>query len=564
MTEPVGRKKGIVMKHTRPSAISKFFAVFFFVFAFAQGVFAQENAPKAGASNPLAYLEQTFPKLTDLYRGELSKYPAHYIFAVDVSGTMVQYSGVVTQSLSAFFQALPDGDRVDVIPFGTSALPGMMSYSGTINAQVRADLCNNIGRLYNDPSYPDGFKGYTDMVQAIDAVSSTIQKNRDYKVNIIVVLTDFRNDIKGPAPTERPLTAAEISGLNERLGAATHNMFVRSVALELPVDKSKSGYCLKQLKNEVFPQEGSGLEIVPMTSPSAIGQWFDQLKREIMVIKLRAVIDIANKMNPVRMDIKTNIDGKTTAEIHWTPNKLYPMMKIDSTYVGQQGFYFVNKKENFQTTRDSVIGVDPELMLGQLKHESFFFHHIQDSLHLGIDLPTDYDDELIALGVKKPLPATTQAVDKWVFTFFLPFWLFATICILILLYIIGVINAIRRNSKLCFKGNVTVYDAQGNQIDDVRRVSKQASSAVLTFGDGGSPNCRVDDAEWAFVVQKKNGNPFLVFAKPCFVWSKKKGYVASGKAQSGKFGPDGPTMIRVKCGASRSEETHSVKIQFKS
>lgn len=561
MTEPVGRKKGIVMKHTRPSAISKFFAVFFFVFAFAQGVFAQENAPKAGASNPLAYLEQTFPKLTDLYRGELSKYPAHYIFVVDVSGTMSKYEPDVLAALRPFFEALPDGDRVDVIPFGSSALDGMLQYQGVINSEVKATLCNNLSSFYNDPSYPAGFKSYTYVDAAVNSVANVMKKNRDYKINIVVMLTDFWNE----NPKSRLFTDEELSAMHDAVAAASNNIYTRTIALQIPINPKATGNVLPQLRESVFQDMERGLEIVPLgQSGDMIRQWFDQLRREIMVDKLRAIISTANKMNPVRMDIKTNIDGKTTAEIHWTPNKLYPMMKIDSTYVGQQGFYFVNKKENFQTTRDSVIGVDPELMLGQLKHESFFFHHIQDSLHLGIDLPTDYDDELIALGVKKPLPATTQAIDKWVFTFFLPFWLFATICILILLYIIGVINAIRRNSKLCFKGNVTVYDAQGNQIDDVRRVSKQAPSAVLTFGDGGSPNCRVDDAEWAFVVQKKNGNPFLVFAKPCFVWSKKKGYVASGKAQSGKFGPDGPTMIRVKCGASRSEETHSVKIQFKS
>lgn len=519
------------------------------------------QAQADGASGPLAYLEKTFPKLTNLYREELKKYPAHYIFAVDVSGTMVQYSEDVATSLRPFFQALPDGDRVDVIPFGTEALPGMVSYCGIIDPQVRTALVQNIGRLYSDPSYPNGFKGYTDIPKAVDAIASTIQKNREYKVNVIVVLTDFRNDIKGSSPSERKLTQDELSSLNEKLGAATHDSYIRSVALELPVDQSKPGYCLKQLKSDVFPQDGSGLEIVPMTNPGQmIGQWFEQLKREIMVTKLRAVIDIANKVNPVRLDIDTNIDGKTKAQIHWTPSKLYPMMKIDSTFVKQNGFVFNNKKENFQTTRDSVIGVDPELLLGQIKHDSYGFHHLQDSLHLGIDLPTEYDDELISLGVKKPLPATTQAIDKWIFTFCMPFWLTATLLILLILYIIGVIKAIARNNALCFKGNVTVYDAQGNQLGDMRRLPKQAASTVLTFGQGGGALTRVDDAAWAFVIEKKKGNPFLVFAKPYFTWRRTKGYVASGKAQSGKLSYDGPTSTRVKCGASRSEESHSIKV----
>lgn len=554
MTEPVGRIKGIVMKHTRPSVFSKFFAVFFFVFAFAQGVFAQQ-------SNPLAYLEQTFPKLTELYRSDLNKYPAHYIFVVDVSGTMDKYENDVVSALRPFFEALPNNDRVDVIPFGSSALDGMLQYQGVINDEVKRTLCANLSNFYHDPSYPQGFKSATYVKAAVQSVAKVMQNNRDYKINIVVMLTDFWNE----DPVSRTFTEDELSQMHDAIGAASNNIYTRTIALQLPINPKATGNVLPQLRESVFQDMERGLEIVPMgQSGDMIRQWFEQLRREIMVDKLRAIISTANKTNPVHMAIEINIDGKTKAEIHWTPSKLYPMMKIDSTFVGQKGFYFVNKKENFQTTRDSVIGVDPELMLGQLKHESFFFHHIQDSLHLGIDLPTDYDDELIALGVKKPLPATTQAIDKWVFTFFLPFWLFCTIIALIILYILGVINAMRRNSKLCFKGNVTVYDEQGNQIDDVRRVSKQAPSAVLTFGAGGSPNCRVDDAEWAFVVEKKKGNPFLLFVKPCFTWRKTKGYVAAGKAQSGKFGPDGPTMVRVKCGLSRSEETHSVKIQLKS
>ena len=51
------------------------------------------------AQSPLAYLEQTYPQLTELYKEELSKYPAHYVFAVDVSGTMNKYSDVVTKAL---------------------------------------------------------------------------------------------------------------------------------------------------------------------------------------------------------------------------------------------------------------------------------------------------------------------------------------------------------------------------------------------------------------------------------------------------------------------------------
>ena len=157
------------------------------------------------AQTSLEYLENIYPKLTDLYRDELTKYPAHYVFAVDVSGTMNQYSDVVVKALKPFIQALPDGDRVDVIPFGTEALPNMLNYSGVINEDVRTALHSNIKTLYTDPSYQKGFKSYTDIPQAISAIARVIQNNREYKVNVIILLTDFRNDVKGDSPSERKL-----------------------------------------------------------------------------------------------------------------------------------------------------------------------------------------------------------------------------------------------------------------------------------------------------------------------------------------------------------------------
>ena len=87
------------------------------------------------------------------------------------------------------------------------------------------------------------------------------------------------------------------------------------------------------------------MEIVPLTNPDVmISQWFEQLKRDIMVTKLKAVIDNANRLNPFTLKTTTSIDGKVKAEVHWTPSKLYPIMQIDSTYMDGADFIFYNNK----------------------------------------------------------------------------------------------------------------------------------------------------------------------------------------------------------------------------
>lgn len=520
-------------------------------------VYAQSQSAQA---NSLAYLEQTFPKLTNLYREELKKYPAHYIFAIDVSGTMNQYEEMVVNSIIPFFNALPNGDRVDVIPFGTEALPNLISYSGVIDDQIKTALCQNIGRLYNDPSYPEGFKGYTDIEKAVAAIAKVMQNNREYRVNVIVILTDFRNDVKGFSPSERKLSKEQLQKMNELIGAATNNSYTRSIALELPVDQSKPGYCLKELKSDVFPTEGSGLEIVPMTNPGQmIGQWFEQLKREIMVTKLRAVIDLENRTEPIVLKTTIDIDGNVDAEIHWTPSKLYPTMRIDSTYLSKKDFYFINNKENYQETQDTNI----KLNLGKIKNESIGFHNLQDSLNLGILLPTPYDEELTSLGIKKPLPNTQESIDKFIFTFPLPLWACCTIIALILAYIIWVLMAFKRNVKYYINADITFRDAENEKIGSTRRPNGIYN---LEVGKGGGNSCGVSDAEWKFEINRVRSNIFLPWLKPYFEWHQTQGTVYSGKRKAdcaGILDKNSNNTVRLTCCNKEGEKSHTVKIWMK-
>ena len=542
------------MKKTTFSAIVLAIILASNIFSTAQAV---NNSVATGG---LDYLEKTFPKLTNLYREELIKYPAHYIFAIDVSGTMNQYEEMVVNSIIPFFNALPNGDCVDVIPFGTEALSSMANYSGVIDSQVKTALNQNIKRLYNDPSYPDGFKGYTDIQKAIEAIAKVIQATREYKVNVIVILTDFRNDVKGDKPSEHKFSESQLKKMNEIIGAATNDTYTRAIALELPVDQSKPGYCLKQLKSDVFPTKGSGLEIVSMNNPGQmIGQWFDRLKREIMVTKLRAVIDLENRTEPITLKTDIDIDGNTKAEIHWTPSKLYPTMRIDSTYLAKNGFIFNNNKENFQDTQETDLKLD----LGKIKNNSYGFHHLKDSLNLGILLPTPYDDELASLGVKKPLPNTKEGVDKFLFTFFFPLWVCCLILALILAYIIWVLSAVRRNAKYDINADVSIYDAEDEKIGNTK---KPSGTYHLKVGKGGSNACGISDAEWQFEINRVKSNPFTPWAKPHFEWHKTQGTVYSGKRKadaSGILDKNSNSSVRLTCCDNEGEKSHTIKIKMK-
>ena len=507
----------------------------------------------AQSSDSMKYLEDHFPQLTELFKDEISSYRAHYIFAVDVSGSMTRkYGKSVPEALIPFFKALPDNDRVHVIPFGTEAKIDEFGFFNVINSGTRKDLCSKIPNLYTSTNHDKAFKGFTDVKKAVEGVAQVMRNNKEYKVNIVIIITDFLNDVKGKGPCK--LTDADIQEMKDDIESATGDKFSRFIALALPSEQNAPGYCLDQLK-DVFSVNGNSLKTVPMSNNQhTISQWFEQLRRDIMTTKLKAIVHDANRNSPVELKVDRNIDGKVAAKIHWKPSKLYPQIKIDSTYMSGDDYYFINNTENFMVTSDSPIEVE----LGQIKHKDWGFHNLDADMNLGLMFPVPYDDELKSLKAKKPIPSTTKEGEGLVFTFFLPFWLTATLAGLFILYIIGVFKAMARNRSLCFKANVTFFDRNGIQIGETVRIPKQSPSARMVFGKGGTGRCKVDGALWQFVVEKKKGNPLLVFSKPTFVWRKTAAYAASGKRQSGKL----TDSVRVSCGDSSSNITHSVRIKL--
>lgn len=528
---------------------------------------AQSDEQPAPSGSSLSYLQQTFPKLTNLYKEELSNCHTHYIFAVDVSGSMVKHDEIVTPSLQAFVNALPVGEQVSVIPFGTDAkgdTPGLCcKIEGASQKQV---LRTALSSLYTSDSYTPDFKRNTDVGKAVEAVSNTILKNQDVKMNVVVIITDFLNDLPGKG--EVKLEDALLEQLNKNYDNVTDGCYSRVVALKLPPAGSGKGYCLDQLQEKVFCNTGitKRFDIVEaIKDQAAISHWFEQLSRDIMTEKLRAVIQLDNERN-LRPSLKTDIDinGNTTAEIHWQPNKLYREIKIDSTYTDEgTGYYFENNKEAWQTSSDTALY---DINLGQLKHESWGLRKYNTKLNIGLSLPTPYDEELKKLSIDKPIPATSAEQKGWLWTFFLSFWPSIIIAVLILYYIISVIKAIMRNGKERFKGTVDFSDHRGKDIGDTIKV-KLRSGKPLLIGNGGTDGCDLLGVAWTVKVVKKTSSPLLPWKRPAFEWSAKNGYVHSSKKKRGLLGRYGknnaPSHVTIDCGSDSEHITHSVKIVIK-
>lgn len=511
------------------------------------------------AQSPLQYLEQSFPQLTEIYRDDIDKCHAHYIFTIDVSGSMDKYERVMVPLLKNFINALPNGDKVTIIPFGTE-VKNPMGFSGIISAEMKSTLCSNMEQLYKNPNYDQLFKDHTNIYKAINEISKAIVSNSEYKVNILMPFTDFLNNIPKIPPhqfNKRKLTEEELMDMQKKLKAAIQGSYVRCIAVELTDEgidnKSQKEYCLNQLRDNVFNVVESGLEIVQTNnSKDAIEQWFEQLRRDILVVKLRAIIDSENKAGQVSMNTEIDIDGNTVAHITWKPNRLYPKIKIDSTYLSQPGFSFVNDTANYGSVRDARL----EIELGKVKHQEYGFHHLQDSLNLGISLPTDYDSELEKLGIVKPITKSLCDEDQWIFTFILPLWLTVLLLVMIIVYLILFVRAIIVNSKDRMEGKVSVSDEYGKEI-----FSKKITPCEnLTIGSGAI--FRVDDVNWQIVVEKVKPSPFLLFCRPYYRWSSGKGYVGTKMGQEGRLDKKNNSIAKLSCGQNKREITNKVTIRL--
>jgi hypothetical protein len=517
----------------------------------------------AQTQNPLAYLQQQCPKLTQMYKSELAECKAHYVFAVDVSLSMAKYETTVLPALEAFVKALPNGDRVTIIPFAKYALDNKMGFNVEINKDTRAALIQMLPNLYphgadrQDRQYYD-----TDIFLVQQAIAKSIQQNSEYGVNLVVFISDL---LHCPLNNkDRQFTDDEMEDMKNLMRGAKNDAENLIFALELPQSGSPKGYVLPQLQ-EVYQEWGLKIENqrVPVNGEALIRQWFDQQKDRIMFTKLQTIIFRENRANPIEVRTEIDIDGNVIARVKWNATKLYPTIKLDTVYLNSSQFKFVPNEDYIGYTEAGSI--DAELELGQIKHKSWGFHTLADTLYFDVKLPVPYQNEINKLleGRPGPLANATEYKERLIWTFIFSLTVTIIILLLLILYIILFFKAVARNNQLYFKGKLIVYDANGNQLDDTRIIPKQKPSATILVGMGGSPAmCRVDDAEWQLEIKKIKANPFLLFAKPYFTWKGTKGYVAMGKAMSGKLLPENASSVKTKCGPRRGEETHQVKIQY--
>ena len=67
----------------------------------------------------VALVSKDFPQLWEKFGTRAQAQKADYVIALDVSGSMNRFRDTVIGNVSSFLEALPDGDYVSILTFGT-------------------------------------------------------------------------------------------------------------------------------------------------------------------------------------------------------------------------------------------------------------------------------------------------------------------------------------------------------------------------------------------------------------------------------------------------------------
>lgn len=532
----------------------------------------------------LKYLKEQFPKTTEYFSDNLEKVHATYIFAVDVSGSMGKYADIVQPALSNFVSSLPEGDFVRIIKFGTEAYDQRAGFFGTISQDVRRDLRSNIGRLYNVDNEERNFKQHTDIKRMTEAIVRSVMSSSDSLVYVFI-LTDFRNDQEKVG--ECQLKSDDLKVLNEQLRRAAKmregaEKDLHIVTLELPVDKSAPGYCLAQLRNAVF--QDFPFETQSINSSATLTEWFTDLRKNIWTERLRSLIRRENHHLTYKVELDINIDGKVRSTSHFDnqQGRMYTTMSTTQVYLtpsfdeerlrSKDGFYLISKsyERKGYKKRTSLFGDNDEgdtmfgtVDMGNIYHLSWGLRYCTDTVVIHTEGHTEFDDELERLDISTPSIDNCIPVNRLIFTFFMPFWVCCVIVLILTVYIILVIKAMKQNlsSKYNFSGRVEVMDVltrekqKHNILTPLRHV---------TIG-GGATECNVRGVQWKIAVEKKTFLP-LTLRKPILVLRVLGGKVINAAdnwkmPQMDVNGQQFEGSVTLKCGTQNDKkETYKVTI----
>ena len=441
-------------------------------------------------------LKADYPLLMKKFGKELEGQRADYIFAIDVSGTMNKYQETVVPALGEFFKSLQEGDYVSIIKFGGEATNEVGS-AGKIGAETIKNLINYAGHIYDKPTTAferEKYFKYTDLDNMLHYLATDMKQIDRSKLKFVFIITDFLHD-----PSLARKGKEDWDGVAKRFATEQAGNDVYVFALQLP----GSGRDLEKVRS-VFPKSFN-FNHVPITSGSALSDWFTQRKNAILLDKFYALVK--HKIQPVDFKIEPSldIDGNLDLGISWKSNPVYDIIRVDAVSTSAKGFEFDPELPKSTADEEDIIDA------GKIDYQKASlltptFKAIKGDVTAKASFDVPYEGELSKLGFEAPKFQASAPMNDWMFCYPLPFWLFCLIIALIIIYIVLVARAFSRNSSAFYRINGKFEVTFSGEAVTERK--KAQGLNMVDFGKGAG-FLSVPDANWHIKIDVKRHNPFL-------------------------------------------------------
>lgn len=465
------------------------------------------------AQTAIERLKSEYPAVMEQYGKKLQDLKTHYIFVVDVSGTMDEYKDeVVVPGVKNFIETLPEGDYASIIAFGGKAQ--VMCTPLKLNSDNRKKLVEELINSYpKDPKDPkDKIKksldtNHTYLDKAVVRLLEVVEKN---EFNCDICFAVFFSDLCDESNNEWNYKE-RASKLNDRAFG------VVATALRATNENEKQKG-IKRMENtfEGFSYSSNVKDV--------FGEKLEAFKYNIYVPELKKTVRVELNKIFEEMQLSSEIGIGKKVMLHAEINKNTPAfikgIVVDTAWLTDQSpeiaqVEFVSKPRMPRYSKSLNLGKAVFAQKNKLFHKDQYVAYAL-KYHLETPEPKTAKDpsfvsDLEQLEIADALYSEAALEAKGSFVFGWPLWLIIVLCIIILVFLVLLIkNTIIpgriRNKKFYCKnmlGETSVFTVQNMRSFCIGKPDKCEST------DWGIP-----DTGFFVEVKAKNGGPLnLLFKK---------------------------------------------------
>ncbi len=465
-------------------------------------LFGQESV----AQTAMERLKTEYPAVMEQYGKNLQDLKIHYIFVVDVSGTMNEYRDkVVIPGVREFLETLPEDDYASIIAFGGNA--DVMCTPLKMNPENRKMLINKLYESYDFANRLNSGRTYVDV--AASKVIDVVEKDTVSDICFAVFFSDLCDHHSNWSFKER------VSKLKDKPFGVVATAFPAKYESQR-IQQQNGIRCMEN----TFPGFSYSSNI-----KDVFGEKLENFKHDIYIPELKLIVqnELAKVFEGLELNTKLHINKQV--RFHADFNKNTPAfingITVDTIWLTDQSPEISSVKF---VANPRIPRFKKSCKLGRVvfAEKGKIFHHdpyLSMGLVYHLDTPEpktekdpSFERDLVNLEIAESLYdiSVQDAKAKWVIGW--PFWLFCVVGILaifiglwVLCFIVLMIipGKIRHKRFFC-------KDPVGNEInhwvDNERK---------FLIGNNDTDDWNIGHPEISFklLVKAKNGSPFNLIVK---------------------------------------------------